>query len=96
MIYTINLVRERLNPTLNIEGVVFTMYDARTNLSSQVVNNVRENLAQYVFETVIPRNIRLAEAPSFGEPITDYDPKSVGAKSYNDLAKELIRKNKAS
>ncbi len=94
LIYTINLVRERLNPTLNIEGVVFTMYDARTNLSSQVVNNVRENLAQYVFETVIPRNIRLAEAPSFGQPITEYDPKSVGAKSYNDLAKELIKKNK--
>ncbi len=93
LIYTINLVRERLNPTLNIEGVVFTMYDSRTNLSQQVVNNVKENLTQYVFETVIPRNIRLAEAPSFGEPITDYDPRSIGAKSYMDLAKELIKKN---
>ncbi|MCR5672195.1 MAG: AAA family ATPase [Lachnospiraceae bacterium] len=94
LIYTINLVRERLNPVLNIEGVVFTMYDSRTNLSQQVVNNVKENLSQYVFETVIPRNIRLAEAPSYGEPIMEYDPKSVGAKSYSDLAKELIRKNK--
>lgn len=94
LIYTINLVRERLNPVLNIEGVVFTMYDSRTNLSQQVVANVRENLAQYVFDTVIPRNIRLAEAPSFGKPITEYDPKSVGAKSYIDLARELIRKNK--
>ena len=93
LIYTINLIRERLNPTLNIEGVLFTMYDARTNLSQQVVANVKENLAQYVFKTVIPRNIRLAEAPSFGEPITDYDPKSIGAKGYVDLAKELIKKN---
>ena len=93
LIYTINLVRERLNPTLNIEGVVFTMYDSRTNLSQQVVNNVKDNLQQYVFETVIPRNIRLAEAPSYGEPITEYDPRSIGAKSYTDLAKELIKKN---
>ena len=94
LIYTINLVRERLNPTLNIEDVVFTMFDSRTNLSQQVVNNVKENLSQYVFETIIPRNIRLAEAPSYGEPITEYDPKSIGAKSYNDLARELIKKNK--
>ncbi len=92
LIYAINLVRERLNPVLNIEGVVFTMFDTRTNLSQQVVNNVKENLSQYVFETVIPRNIRLAEAPSYGEPITEYDPKSVGSKSYINLAKELIRK----
>ena len=69
------------------------MFDSRTNLSQQVVNNVKENLAQYVFETVIPRNIRLAEAPSHGMPITEYDPKSIGAKSYINLAKELIKKN---
>lgn len=94
LIYTINLVRERLNPTLNIEGVVFTMFDSRTNLSQQVVNNVKENLAQYVFDTVIPRNIRLAEAPSHGMPITEYDSRSIGAKSYINLAKELIKKNK--
>ena len=94
LIYTINLVRERLNPTLNIEGVVFTMYDARTNLSQQVVENVKENLEQYIFDAIIPRNIRLAEAPSFGAPITEYDPKSLGAESYTKLAKELIKKNK--
>lgn len=94
LIYTINLVRDRLNPTLNIEGVVFTMYDSRTNLSQQVVQNVKENLSQYIFDTIIPRNIRLAEAPSFGAPITEYDPKSLGAESYNALAKELIKKNK--
>ena len=94
LIYTINLVRERLNPTLSIEGVVFTMFDSRTNLSQQVVQNVKENLQQYIFDAIIPRNIRLAEAPSFGAPITEYDPKSVGAESYIKLAKELIKKNK--
>ena len=93
LINTVNLVRKGLNKSLYIEGLVLTMSDSRTNLSQQVVNNVKENLSQYVFETVIPRNIRLAEAPSFGEPITEYDPRSVGAKSYNDLAKELIKKN---
>lgn len=94
LIYTINLVRQRLNPTLNIEGVIFTMYDSRTNLSQQVVQNVKENLQQYIFETVVPRNVRLAEAPSHGIPITEYDSRSVGAESYIALAKELIRKNK--
>ena len=94
LIYTINLVRQRLNPSLNIEGVIFTMYDSRTNLSQQVVQNVKDNLQQYIFDTVVPRNIRLAEAPSFGTPITEYDPKSVGAESYIALAKELIKKNK--
>lgn len=94
LIYTINLVRERLNPTLNIEGVIFTMYDSRTNLSQQVVQNVKENLQQYIFDTVVPRNIRLAEAPSYGAPITEYDPKSIGAASYMKIAKELIKKNK--
>ena len=93
LIYAINLVRERLNPVLNIEGVVFTMFDTRTNLSQQVVNNVKENLSQYVFETVIPRNIRLAEAPSYGEPITEYDPKSAGAEAYQKLAKEVVGGN---
>lgn len=94
LIYTINLVRERLNPTLDIEGVVFTMYDSRTNLSAQVVQNVKDNLPQHIFNTIIPRNIRLAEAPSFGAPITEYDSKSVGAESYISLAKELISMNK--
>ncbi|MCB5537558.1 AAA family ATPase, partial [bacterium MSK17_88] len=79
LIHTVELVKERLNPILKIEGVVFTMYDARTNLSLQVVENVKENLQQNIYKTIIPRNIRLAEAPSYGMPINLYDPKSTGA-----------------
>lgn len=90
LIHTVNLVKERLNPKLSMEGVVFTMYDSRTNLSAQVVQNVKENFHQKVFDTLIPRNIRLAEAPSYGMPICMYDPKSSGAESYRSLAKELI------
>jgi chromosome partitioning protein len=90
LMYTIELVQERLNPDLIIEGVVFTMYDSRTNLSAQVVENVKSNLNQKIYNTVIPRNIRLAEAPSYGMPITKYDPKSQGAISYMELAKEII------
>ena len=93
LIHTINLVRERLNPGLDIDGVVFTMYDGRTNLSQQVVENVKENLSHHIYETMIPRNIRLAEAPSYGQPITVYDPKSAGAESYRLLAKEVIEHN---
>lgn len=92
LIHTINLVQERLNPALVIEGVVFTMYDARTNLSLQVVENVKDNLDQTIYKTIIPRNIRLAEAPSYGMPINLYDPKSTGAESYLLLAKEVIHK----
>ena len=92
LIHTINLIKERLNPKLALEGAVFTMFDARTNLSAQVVENVRDNLNHHIFNTMIPRNIRLAEAPSFGEPITIYDPKSSGAESYRQLAKEIINK----
>lgn len=91
LIYTVNLVRERLNPVLDIEGVVFTMYDSRTNLSMQVVENVKNNLTQHIFETVIPRNIRLAEAPSHGIPINIYDEKSAGAEAYSKLAQEIIK-----
>ncbi len=91
LIYTINLVKERLNPELEMEGVVFTMYDARTNLSLQVVENVKNNLQQNIYKTIIPRNVRLAEAPSHGMPITQYDPKSAGAESYRLLAEEVIR-----
>ena len=87
LIHTINLIKERLNPDLDIDGVVFTMYDSRTNLSMQVVENVKSHLNQHVYETMIPRNIRLAEAPSFGQPINQYDPKSTGAESYMSLAK---------
>lgn len=94
LIHTINLVKERLNPELDIEGVVFTMYDSRTNLSMQVVENVKSNLSQRVFTTLIPRNIRLAEAPSFGMPINVYDPKSAGAEAYLQLAEEVINGGK--
>ena len=94
LIHTVNLVKTRLNPELEMEGVVFTMYDSRTNLSAEVVENVKENLEERIFNTVIPRNIRLAEAPSFGEPITTYDPKSAGAQSYLELAGELIAANR--
>ena len=92
LIHTIELVQERLNPELEIEGVVFTMYDARTNLSLQVVENVKDNLDQTIYKTIIPRNIRLAEAPSHGLPINIYDPKSSGAESYMLLAEEVIHK----
>ncbi len=91
LIHTINLVKERLNPSLEMEGVVFTMYDSRTNLSAQVVENVKENLEEKIFDRLIPRNIRLAEAPSYGQPITAYEPKSAGAESYRNLADEIIK-----
>lgn len=92
LIHTIELVQERLNPELMIEGVVFTMYDARTNLSLQVVENVKSNLNQSIYKTIIPRNVRLAEAPSYGLPITIYDKKSVGAESYKLLAEEVLHR----
>lgn len=92
LIHTIGLVRERLNSDLEIEGVVFTMYDARTNLSLQVVENVKNNLQQAIYKTIIPRNVRLAEAPSHGLPITIYDGKSAGAESYRMLAEEVIHR----
>lgn len=92
LIHTIDLVQERLNPNLKIDGVVFTMYDARTNLSSDVVDTVKENLNATVYQTIIPRNVRLAEAPSHGLPINLYDAKSSGAESYRNLAKEIIER----
>ena len=90
LIHTINLVHERLNRRLDIEGIVFTMYDSRTNLSQQVVENVKAHVTQHIYETMIPRNVRLAEAPSYGEAITIYDPRSVGAEAYRNLAQELL------
>ena len=90
LLYTIGLVQKSLNPALVIEGVVFTMYDARTNLSLQVVDNVKQHLKQKIYKTIIPRNVRLAEAPSHGLPIILYDPRSAGAESYRKLAKEVI------
>ena len=92
LMHTIELVKERLNPDLEIEGVVFTMYDARTNLSLEVVENVKGNLNQNIYKTIIPRNVRLAEAPSYGMPITKYDTKSTGAESYRMLAEEVIHR----
>ena len=90
LIHTINLVKKKLNPELELEGVVFTMYDSRTNLSLQVVENVKDNLKQNIYKTIIPRNIRLAEAPSHGLPINKYDTKSSGAESYRMLADEVM------
>lgn len=93
LIYTINLVKDRLNPRLCINGVVFTMYDGRTNLSMQVIENVRNNLNQTIYNTIIPRGVRLAEAPSHGLPITKYDSRSTGAKAYLALADEVIERS---
>ena len=92
LLHTINLVQERLNNKLEIDGVLFTMYDTRTNLSAEVVDNVRENIHLHIYGTIIPRNVRLAEAPSYGLPIHMYDKKSAGAEAYENLAKELIDK----
>lgn len=87
---TINLVKKKLNPNLEMEGVVFTMYDARTNLSLEVVESVKSNLNQTIYKTIIPRNVRLAEAPSHGMSINLYDSRSTGAESYRLLAAEVI------
>ncbi len=94
LLKTIDLVRKYYNRNLSIEGAVLTMFDARTKLSNQVVKEVNRYFENKVFETVIPRNIRLSEAPSYGLPISVYDPRSKGAKSYEKLAKEILKKNK--
>ena len=94
LLQTIKLVTERMNAELSIEGILFTMYDGRTNLSQDVVENVRNNLDLYIYKTKIPRNVRLAEAPSFGLPVIQYDPRSAGAVSYMKLAREVIKINK--
>ena len=91
LIHTINLVKSRLNADLEMEGVVFTMYDSRTNLSAEVVENVKENLNQTIYKSIIPRNVRLAEAPSHGKPIILYDSRSAGAEAYRELADEVIQ-----
>lgn len=93
LMHTINLVKKRLNPSLDIEGVVFTMYDARTNLSLQVVEEVKNKLKRTnIYKTIIPRNVRLGEAPSYGLPINVYDSNSKGAESYRLLAEEVIER----
>jgi len=90
LIYTIDLIRKKLNKHLEIEGVVFTMFDIRNNLSQQVVDNVKENLDYIIYNTLVPRNVRLAEAPSYGLPINKYDSRSAGAQAYRALADEVI------
>jgi len=87
---TIKLVQKHLNPSLEVEGVVLTMFDARTNLSLQVVDEVKKYFRNKVYRTIIPRNVRLGEAPSYGLPIILYDPKCAGAEAYTDLAQEVI------
>lgn len=91
LIYTIDLIKKKLNKHLQIEGVVFTMYDSRNNLSQEVVDNVQNNLDQIIYKTVVPRNVRLAEAPSFGLPINKYDSRSTGAQAYRNLAEEVMK-----
>lgn len=90
---TMNLVQKRLNPALEIEGVVLTMYDGRTNLSNQVVGEVQRHFTNKVYRTVIPRSIRLGEAPSYGQTIVEYAPQSSAGKAYRSLAQEVIQKN---
>ena len=94
LINTVKLVKKNLNPNLEVEGVVLTMYDGRTNLSNQVVEEVKAFFKNKVYDTIIPRNVRLSEAPSFGLPIIKYDPKSPGSETYLSLAKELLKANK--
>ena len=93
LITTVNLIKRKINPALSLEGVVFTMYDSRNNLSAEVVENVKDVMQERIFETLIPRNVRLAEAPSYGQPINVYDDKSAGAEAYRKLAEELIKVN---
>jgi chromosome partitioning protein len=95
LVGTMRRVRAALNPRLDIDGVLLTMYDERTNLGQQVANDVREFFQEKVFRTVIPRNVRLGEAPSHGLPVMLYDPKSRGAEAYAALAKELLERSAA-
>jgi len=93
LINTINLVKKHLNKGIEVEGALLTMYDARTNLSNQVVKEVKKYFNDKVYKTVIPRNVRLSEAPSYGMPITEYDPRSKGARSYEKFTREFLKIN---
>lgn len=93
LMLTVREVRQTANPKLRIEGVVLTMFDARNNLSQQVEQDARENLGELVFDTKIPRNVRVSEAPSFAQPVLDYDPASKGAEAYRQLAREILSKH---
>ncbi len=95
LLNTVNLVKKHLNKNLEVEGALLTMYDARTNLSNQVVKEVKKYFGDKVYKTVIPRNVRLSEAPSYGMPITEYDPRSKGAKTYEKFTKEFLKINDA-
>lgn len=90
LVHTVNLVRDNLNPQLQVAGVVMTMFDSRTNLAMDVVNEVRQHFPEQIFKTIIPRNIRLSEAPSYGEDILAYAPDSAGCKAYQALTEELL------
>lgn len=90
MLRSIKLLQMKLNPVLRINGIVFTMYDARNNLSQQVVDSVKDVLKEYIYDTVIARNVRVAESPSYGMPVTEYDPRSTGAENYRKLAAEIL------
>ena len=90
---TVNLIREDLNPVLEIEGVLLTMYDTRLTLSSQVIKEIGKFFSDKVYQTIVPRNVRLAEAPSFGKPVIFYAPESKGAKAYQNLAREFLKGN---
>jgi len=92
LVDTIQLVRKRLHPNLKIEGILFTMFDGRTNLAIQVVDEVKRHFRKEVYQTIIPRNVRLSEAPSHGKPIALYDPRSKGAELYRDLAREVVKR----
>ena len=92
LLYTIRVMKDSVNPSLQIEGVVFTMFDSRTNLSIQVVDEIKRTLPEDIYKTIIPRNVRLGEAPSHGLPITEYDPRSKGAESYMNLAQLVIER----
>ena len=94
LLSTIRIVKRSLNPAIELEGVVLTMYDGRTNLSMQVAEEVKRHFPGQVYATVIPRNVRLAEAPSYGKPVSAYDSLSRGAEAYQELAREVMEKNK--
>jgi chromosome partitioning protein len=96
LLNTAGLVKKSLNPHLRIEGILLTMFDSRNNLSHQVVGEIRSHFADKVFDSIIPRNVRLSEAPSHGMPIFDYDEKSVGSRKYMELAEEILNNNKSS
>ena len=95
LVETLNLVKARLNPSLRIAGVLLTMYDTRTNLAKQVADEVKKHFSDRVYETVIPRNVRLSEAPSFGLPVMMYDISSAGAQAYVDLTAEVLKRGAA-